>query len=512
MIGSNLSLLLPPIDFDAKGMDAAALCDNPDFNLDGLNQLAGYTKDGNSIRVMMSISRVEAGEEARYSIILHDYTHQFNVERLLRDQAHQISSSKEQLSAIMNSVTDGVIGFDRNGHIHLCNAAGSSIFGYSVYEVDKIKFSDLLPYSERPNHEKGLLDFLSKGISDTISKRRETTGLRADGSEFPLEITISWREVGSEIMFVAVCRDISAKKRAEEEKEALEAELRQAQKMESLGILSGGIAHEINTPVQYVGDNIRFLQEGFDDLKILCGQLRKMTGAMRAESVLTELSDETDRLTEQVDMDFLMEEVPEAIEQSLEGVNRISEIVRAIKEFAHPDAKDKVDVDINAAIQTTIMVSRNQWKYVARLTTDFDQNMPLVPCLPGEFNQVILNLIVNAAHAIEAANGPNGERGTIHISTSTNEQCAKIVVSDSGTGIKPEITERIFDPFFTTKEPGKGTGQGLSISHNIITNKHGGSITVDSEIGKGSSFCICLPLDRASGEDAAEMGQEAAAQ
>ena len=348
--------------------------------------------------------------------------------------------------------------------------------------------------TEYKKHTDGFDLFLETGSSPSVGNRLETTGVRKDGAQFPMEMAISWREVDSEILFVAQCRDITAKKQAEAERATLENDLRQAQKMESLGVLSGGIAHEINTPVQYVGDNIKFLQTGFADIRRVCAQLRKLNKATSAEGYLTELTEETASLVDEVDLEFLIDEIPDAIDQSLEGVERISEIVRAIKEFSHPDAKEKSLTDINAALRTTIMVSRNQWKYVAELETDLDEELPSIMCLTGEFNQVILNLIVNAAHAIEDAAGEGGEMGKIIVSTNFDEDNIGITVSDTGTGIEPDKLKTIFDPFFTTKDPGKGTGQGLAISHNIITKKHGGQIWATSELGKGSTFHIKLPL------------------
>jgi signal transduction histidine kinase len=185
--------------------------------------------------------------------------------------------------------------------------------------------------------------------------------------------------------------------------------------------------------------------------------------------------------------------MPASIDQSLEGIERISEIVRAIREFSYPDAKEKTAIDINHAIATTLTVANNQTKYVADVETDFDTSLPQISCFPGEFNQAILNLLVNAAHAIEAIE--SDDKGKITLTTRNQGDQVEIRVGDTGTGIPKAIRKKIFDPFFTTKEPGKGTGQGLAICHTIITKKHGGTITVESEPGKGSTFIICLPIE-----------------
>jgi two-component system, NtrC family, sensor kinase len=274
---------------------------------------------------------------------------------------------------------------------------------------------------------------------------------------------------------VAIWTDVSEIREAERTRALLETELRQSQKLDSLGTLAGGIAHEINTPTQYVGDNLRFLKGAFADL---------------AEAVSASRRGET-----APDVDFLLSETPLAIDQSLDGIDRVRQIVAAVKEFSYPDAKEKAPADLHAAINTTLTVSRNQWKYVADVETRFAPDLPHVPCHVGEINQVVLNLVVNAAHAIEA----KGEgRGLITVSTKRDGEFVEIVFADTGTGVPREIADRVFDPFFTTKPPGKGTGQGLAISRAIVVKKHGGAMTLRSTPGAGAEFTIRLPLGAAS--------------
>jgi len=199
------------------------------------------------------------------------------------------------------------------------------------------------------------------------------------------------------------------------------------------------------------------------------------------------LISDIEAMAEEIDIEYLIEEIPQAIHQSLDGVDRVANIVRAMKEFAHPGVEEKTFIDVNKAIENTIIVARNEWKYVAEMITDFDSSLPLVPCLPGDFNQVILNMIVNASHAIADVNG-SGNKGVIKICTSYSDDCAEIRISDTGTGIPDAAISKIFDPFFTTKEVGKGTGQGLAISYDVIIKKHGGTITFDTKIGKDKTF------------------------
>jgi signal transduction histidine kinase len=281
--------------------------------------------------------------------------------------------------------------------------------------------------------------------------------------------------------------DITPLRRAEAEARHLEDQLRQSQKLQAVGQLAAGIAHEINTPAQYVGDNIRFLKDAFADLSRLLDDLAAVAGGPDPDPVLR-------AALERADADYLRREIPRAVDQSLEGVERVAGIVRAMKEFSHP-AQERTPTDLNRAIASTVTVATNEWKYVADLQLELDENLPPVPVLPGEFNQVMLNLLVNAAHAIAAVNHDGaGGRGRIVVRTRAVPGGAEVQVSDDGCGMAPDVLRRIFDPFFTTKSIGKGTGQGLAIAHNVIVEKHGGSIDVASEPGRGSTFTIRLPL------------------
>jgi len=195
------------------------------------------------------------------------------------------------------------------------------------------------------------------------------------------------------------------------------------------------------------------------------------------------------------DLEYLMTEIPRALQQSLEGAERVSKIVRAMKEFSHPGIEEKKPIDLNHALETTITVARNEWKYVADIELELDSTLPLVPCFPGELNQVFLNLLVNAAQAIgEIVDRGKDEKGRILVSTRQQGGVVEIRVGDTGPGIPEEIQQRIFEPFFTTKEVGKGTGQGLAIAHDTIVKKHDGQLFLESTVGKGATFIMQLPL------------------
>jgi signal transduction histidine kinase len=261
--------------------------------------------------------------------------------------------------------------------------------------------------------------------------------------------------------------------------------------MEAIGTLAAGIAHEINTPTQYVSDNTHFVGESVNDVITFIKEMK--TILQSDDQSVDELKEQLKAALDDLDFEFIQDEVPAAIKQTKEGISRISKIVSAMKDFSHPGATDISHADINRAIEATLLVSTNRWKFVADVETTFG-DIPAVPCYIDEINQVILNLIVNAADAIAEKHAGTDEKGSIEITTRQAGNNVLISISDSGAGMPPEVKSRIFDPFFTTKEVGKGTGQGLSIGYDIIVNKHNGTLTCDSEAGAGTTFTLSLPL------------------
>ncbi len=258
----------------------------------------------------------------------------------------------------------------------------------------------------------------------------------------------------------------------------LETELVHAQKMEAVGQLAAGIAHEINSPSQFVNDNVMFLKDAVNEL----------LAAVSGEGEIPDAKE----------IEFLRENAPGSAEQALQGMERITTIVKSMKNFAYRDAaSEKRPQNVNQAIEATAVVATNEWKYHAELKTDLDPNLPFVPCNIGEINQVVLNLIVNAAHAIRDSELKDG-KGLILVSTRQYDQYVVITIQDDGGGIPEHVQGKIFEPFFTTKEVGVGTGQGLAIAHNVITKSHGGHIWFETEQGKGTTFFIRLSLDTPS--------------
>ncbi len=275
----------------------------------------------------------------------------------------------------------------------------------------------------------------------------------------------------------------------------LEAQLGHLQKMEAIGEMAAGIAHEINTPIQYIGDNIQFLREAAEGMMRLTEASTAACEAGRNGPIPPEVLDKLENLRREIDWDFLNEEIPLAIEQALEGRDRVAAIVRAMKEFAHPGDDELTPTDVNHAIENTLAVSRGEWKHVADVDLALAAHLPPVPCFPGSFNQVLLNLVVNASHAIAERRESGGDKGVISISSALRENAVEIVIEDNGCGIPAEIISRIFEPFFTTKDVGKGTGQGLALAHAVIVERMKGQLEVDSTPGEGTRFLLRLPLE-----------------
>ncbi len=400
-----------------------------------------------------------------------------------------LEEREARLHAILETASEGIVTINSQGVVESFNGAAAEMFGYRAKEVIGQNVSMLMLTPSREQHDQYLADYLHTGQGKVIGIKREVEGKRKDGTLFPMELAVSEVKLGNSHLFTSIIRDLTRRNQ-------LQAELAQAQKLESVGQLAAGIAHEINTPTQYVGDNTLFLKDAFGDISTVLDSFEKLLQAAKDGSVDQQLVAEVEAALQQADVEYLTEEIPQAIDQSLDGVERVAKIVRAMKEFSHPGSEEKSLVNLEQAIETTITVAHNEWKYVAELVTEFDPELPEVSCLPGELNQVFLNLIVNAAHAIDdTLDDGNTEKGTITVGTRRDGAWAEIIVRDTGTGIPEGVRARIFDPFFTTKEVGKGTGQGLAIARSVVVDKHGGTIDCETEPGKGTMFVVRLPIN-----------------
>ncbi len=390
-----------------------------------------------------------------------------------------------QLSLAVEQSPVSVVITDLQGNITYVNSRFSESSGYSAGEVLGTNPRILGSDHTSPTEYKNMWEAITAGNE----WRGEFRNKRKNGELFWESIIISPIKDahGDPTHFLAFQEDITDRRN-------MEVQLAQTQKLEAIGQLAAGIAHEINTPIQFVGDNTRFIKESWTSLDPAISILRAFCGDSTQADGFQDLDCQLRNALKSVDLEYLRQEIPQALDQSLDGIGRVTMIVQAMKEFSHPGSDEKLPADINKAILTTLTVARNEWKYVCNVETFFDENLDWVTCHLGEFNQVILNLIVNSAHAISKVVGDGaGGKGMITIRTKQDKDWVIVSIQDTGEGIPAEIHSRIFEPFFTTKGVGKGTGQGLAMAHNTIVKTHGGRLWFESELNKGTTFYIQLP-------------------
>ena len=485
----------------------------------GTDELAGLSDDINEMLTALEQSQDELhrlNEELEERVMQRTSALTYANQRLEdeiveRKQAEEaLKHSEQEVKQLLASISQIIIGVDSEYRITYWNAAAEKTFGIEEAKV-----------IGKPFMECGI-QWDWKKIKEKTSSRKacnlpvEIKFTQPDGKEGILGFNINFTsfEPGKESGFILVGSEISERKK-------YEAQQILSQKLESIGQLAAGIAHEINSPMQYIGDNTRFLRGGFKDICRLIKSYSNVIGSIEKDVPRPTLV-KVKEIEQQIDIGFLTAEIPQAIDQSLDGIARVSRLVLAMKDFSHPGSRERSLADINRAIEGTVTISINEWKYVADLELDLEPGLPLVNCAIDEINQVVLNMIVNSAQAIaqtrddigaaprpctphsfrpgvspdaeESARHPESGKGKITIRTRSGENFVQIIISDTGVGIHQSNLHRIFDPFFTTKEVGKGTGQGLAIAHDIIVNKHKGSIQVESEEGAGTTFIVQLPL------------------
>jgi PAS domain S-box-containing protein len=361
------------------------------------------------------------------------------------------------------------------------NQAAVSQYGYSRDEFLRMKITHICQSKDVERFQQHMLPGPDSNAPEGQSKHRRKDGRVIDVEIFAHDIDYNGRKAR-----LTIAQDVTEHNRRE-------IEIRQSQKLEAVGGLAAGIAHEINTPIQFVGDNTRFLLDAYNDLNRVREKYECLRNAAAHNGALRALASEVAETEKDVDVDYLMGEIPKAIRQSLDGVTRVATLVHAMEVFARPNATGKVAADINEALLSTLTVARNKLTNVAKVETELGE-LPLVVCNIGEVNQVFLNLLVNAAHAIGDARQGIDRKGLIRVRTSLEPDAVLISISDTGAGIAEDIRDKVFDPFFTTREIGQGVGQGLAIAHSVVVQRHGGTLTFTSETGKGTTFYVRLPL------------------
>jgi len=443
-----------------------------------------YTdKAGNVIHILTTkVPMLDSnGQVTGIAGVGHDITKRKKTENARRE-------AERNYRGIFDNAIVGIFQSVPEGRFLSANSSMAFSLGYDSPEEMLSSITDIARQFYADPKRRDEFVFLMRKLGGVTNFDCEV--LRKDGSKIWMAMSVrAIRENGAVVRYEGMCEDIT-------ERNLLRQQLFQAQKLESVGQLAAGIAHEINTPTQYIGDNVRFLKDAFQDLASLLENYQRLLSAAKDNTLTSTTIQEVEEAVDRADAGYLLDEIPKAITQTLEGIGRVATLVSAMKDFSHPGTKEKIPLDLNHAIDSTITVARNEWKYVATLETDFDPLLPPVACLPGEFNQVILNLIVNAAHAIADVIPKNSSQmGKITVQTKSFPEWAEIRIQDTGSGIPKDVQSRIFDPFFTTKEIGKGTGQGLAIARSVVVDKHGGSIQFETEEGKGTTFIIRLPYN-----------------
>lgn len=391
------------------------------------------------------------------------------LETMLEDKSRELFYEKEELrkshrelTTVFNGMLNAIIVTDPLGYIIKTNQATERIFKTKL-EDEKLKITDVV------NIEEDI-------INSKVSFKRECV-IKKIGSPCFVSASYMFNKNGESRGAVYVLHDLTEHKK-------LEGQLLQAQKLEAIGRLSAGIAHELNTPMQFVNNNLSFISEEFENVK---------NALLFFENQVT-LDQNLKSQMEKFDLDFLLQEIPNALSESLEGAQKIIEIVRSMKSFSHPGSKEKTLYNLNEALKSTTVIARSEWRDIAEIKFNLKQDLPDCNCLPALINQVFLNIIINATHAIKDQNEAlNRDKGEISISTYSKDKNIIVEFQDNGKGIKEENLSKVFDPFFTTKEVGKGTGQGLSFVYRIMYEDHGGSVEISSKESKGTLIRLIFP-------------------
>lgn len=393
-----------------------------------------------------------------------------------------LSEAYNEIHLIISSISSIMIGVDNNGMVTLWNDVASKLLSLSSDDVVGLDFFALPINWNRDKIAQEAAECVKSNKNIRMADillRHQTDGIRILG----ITLTPLFLKDKEHPGFLLIGADIT-------ERRLLEDQVGRSNKLEAIGQLAAGVAHEINTPTQLVGSNLRFLGQQLDTILGWLDKLHQQKDAAKTESKIPSLIIGSEKDVTLAQLEYFKQEAPKAIEQSLEGIDRISHIVTAMRFFTHPGSENKEIADLNQIIQNAISLSRNEWKIIAEIKTDFDPNLPEVECLPIELSQVVLNIIINAIHAIQDS---GEEKGQIVIVSRQAGELIEVSITDNGTGIPKEIQSKIFDPFFTTKDIGRGTGQGLAIAYTVIVKKHGGTLEFESETGKGTTFIISLP-------------------
>ena len=407
------------------------------------------------------------------------------------DHAQQeVLNSRQFLFTVIENCGNLIYVRDAGGNFVYGNQAAANFYGTSI---DRMIGRNDLSFGVDPDEARKTIENEIKALHSldaTIIPQQLKRNYAGESSSFQTILRPICASHGQNRYLVCILTPLTVMQRVESPSDS-------SKKMEAIGLLASGIAHEINTPSQYVSDNLRFVKESFEKLEPIVTWAEESLRSDGNGNSAGSIPDDVRQRFSETDVAFLKAEIPQAVDQSLDGISLISSIIRSMKDIAHPGTGKKELVDINRAIESAVCISRHEWKYVADVETDLKEDLPQVPCYSGEIDQVVLNLVINAAHAIsEVRNDRDFAPGKIRVSTSQpDKDWIEIQVCDTGSGIPEQFQNRIFERFFTTKKPGQGSGQGLPISRSIVVERHSGQIGFETEPGKGTTFTVRLPID-----------------
>lgn len=409
------------------------------------------------------------------------------LEALVEERTKHLHQAERESALLISAIDSMLVSLDQTGRVTRWTETSEALFHLSPEEAIGQKFTELPIQWEAPASVEQLLQQNSNRSEVTFCDHNDQYRIMGMSS-YPI------MDEGLHKGTLLIGLDLTGHR-------SLELQLHQAQKLESVGQLAAGVAHEINTPMQYVGDNLGFLEKKVAQLEPIIEALQQFLTA-EADSKDSALSHLNSSMAN-IKTNRFIASLLEAISDSREGVHHVSKIVTAMKEFAHPGLEEKIPVNVNRALESTITVSTNEWKYVADVITEFDESNPTVNALPVELNQVFLNILVNASHAVsDITDAGSKGKGTIVVRTEVIDGFLQVSIQDSGAGISEKNQAKIFDPFFTTKDVGKGTGQGLSIAHAVVVHQHGGRLWCESIQGAGTTFFIQIPIESEAVSDA----------
>jgi len=404
----------------------------------------------------------------------------------VEERTRELARSREQYRLIAE--TTRAIPFEldlANGRFTYIGPQAQKMLGFPESQWKEPEFLDVLLPRSRESNVRQQLDECMPGTFETLC-----CVVTADNRVVELRWTVACELVDDMRFLRGLMIDVTEARR-------MVRELAQGQKLESVGRIAAGVAHEINTSVQFISDSVRFVRHALRDVPHALADYRALAASALSGKDVTAAAKKAAETDEAADVDYFLKNAPDALDRALEGIGRMGSVVRSMTEFAHPDSRTKADIDLNRAIRTTLNMARNEYKSVAELETDFG-DIPTVHCHAGDINQVVLNLVLNAAHAIsDVVDGTSG-KGCIAVRTRAIGGYVEISIRDTGAGIPEDVRGRIFEPFVTTKEVGRGTGQGLALSRGIVVDKLKGSLHFETETGKGTTFFIRLPVSDAA--------------